>query len=249
MLIHLFFLQDNGGCAERFGLSKDIKPYHKDVQADELKPMGENERQKGMVPKYTRDGRPLFGGLGLEPGGAATYLAYDKPWANASNSPFRMYKHYVHEGGIATPLIVHWPAGIHAKNEFRNQPSHIIDIMATCVDVSGGSYPETFNGNAITPLAGSSLTPTFENGNLADRILYWEHEGNKAIRQGKYKLVSRWKKNSEYNWELFDLEKDRTETNNLMAEMPEKANEMEELWKAWAKKTGVLTWKTYLPIE
>lgn len=245
----VFFLQDNGGCAERFGLSKEIRPYHKDVKADELNPMGEDERQKGMVPKYTRDGRPLMGGLGLEPGGAATYLAYDKPWANASNSPFRMYKHYVHEGGIATPLIVHWPSGIEAKNELRDHPSHIIDIMATCVEVSGAVYPEVFLENEIIPSEGISLTPSFENKDLKERSLFWEHEGNKAIRLGDYKLVSRWKKGSEYNWELFDMEKDRTETKNLITQKPKKAEEMELLWKDWAKRTGVLTWKTFKTIK
>ncbi|MDB4583742.1 arylsulfatase [Draconibacterium sp.] len=245
----VFFLEDNGGCAEQFGLFNEIRPYHKDVKADELKPMGKDERQKGMVPKYTRDGRPVFGGKGLEPGGDATYLAYDRPWANASNTPFRMYKHYVHEGGISTPLIVHWPAGIKAKNEFRNQSSHIIDIMATCVDVSDAVYPESFNGNSIVPLAGTSLLPAFENKELEHRALCWEHEGNKAIRLDEYKLVSRWEKDSEYNWELYDMEKDRTEINNLIEEMPEKVLEMEKLWKDWAKETGVRTWKTKQAIE
>ena len=245
----VFFLQDNGGCAEQFGLFNEIRPYHKDVKADEIKPMGKDERQKGMVPKYTRDGRPLFGGKGLVPGPDNTYLAYDRPWANASNTPFRMYKHYVHEGGISSPLIVHWPAGIKAKNEFRNQPAHIVDIMATCVDVSGANYPKTFNGNEIIPMAGTSLLPAFENKELNPRAIYWEHEGNKAIRLGKYKLVSLWKKDSEYNWELYDMEKDRSEINNLIEEMPEKAAELEKMWKDWARKTGVRTWKTFNIIE
>ncbi len=245
----VFFLEDNGGCAERFGLFKEIRPYHKDVKPTDFIPMGENERQKEMAPRFTRDGRPVFGGIGLEPGPDDTYLAYDKQWANASNTPFRMYKHYVHEGGISTPLIVHWPAGIEEKNEFRKQPSHIVDIMATCVDVAGAEYPSNYKNNTITPMAGSSLIPTFKNQEQKDRMLCWEHEGNKAIRVGDYKLVSRWKKDSEYNWELYNLAADRTETNNLIAEMPDKAKEMEKQWKEWAIKTGVLTWKTFKPIE
>jgi arylsulfatase A-like enzyme len=245
----VFFLQDNGGCAEEFGFSDHIRPHHKNVKPDEIKPMGKDEFQTEMVPKYTRDGRPVLVGKGLEPGSDETYLGYGKPWANASNTPFRMYKHWVHEGGIATPLIVHWPSGIKSKNEFRNQPGHLIDIMATCIDVAGGEYPETFNGNIIIPLEGISLTPAFKNKDLQNRTIFWEHEGNKAIRLGKYKLVSKWKKDSEYNWELYDIEMDRSEMNNLNEKMPEKAKEMEILWKDWAKKAGVITWNKFQPIE
>jgi arylsulfatase len=245
----VFFLQDNGGCSEQFGLRDHIGPYHDDVVEGEIKPMGKNEFQTEMIPKYTRDGRPVMAGKGLKPGAEDTYLAYDKPWANASNTPFRMYKHYVHEGGIATPLIVHWPKGIRAKNEFRNQPSHLIDIMATCIEVAGATYPKIFNDNKITPLEGISLTPTFKNKEIQSRALYWEHEGNKAVRLGKYKLVSMYKKNNEYDWELYDLESDRSEVNNLINEVPNKAKEMEILWKGWAKKAGVLTWNKREAIE
>ncbi len=245
----IFFLQDNGGCAEEFGFSKDIKPYHKDVEPDTIKPMGKDEFQTEMVPKYTRDGRPVLIGKGLKPGSNGTYLGYGKPWANASNTPFRMYKHWVHEGGISTPLIVHWPEGIKAINEFRNQPGHLIDIMATCIYVAGATYPETFNDNKVIPLEGISLTPAFKNKDLQSRAIFWEHEGNKAVRLGKYKLVSMYKEDSVNNWELYDLERDRTETINLIREMPDKAKEMEILWKDWAKKAGVLAWKEIQPIE
>ncbi len=245
----VFFLQDNGGCAEEFGMHGDIAPSHKDVHPDTIKPMGKNEFQTDMVPKYTRDGRPVRKGVGLEPGADDTYLGYGKPWANASNTPFRMYKHWVHEGGISTPLIVHWPAGFKAKNEFRTNPGHLIDIMATCIDVAGTTYPETYNGNTIIPLEGVSLVPSFEDKELPERALFWEHEGNKAVRLGKYKLVSRWKKDAEYNWELYDLEADRSETDNLDEKMPEKVVELENLWKNWARKTGALTWKKFQPIE
>jgi len=220
----VFFLQDNGACAEPWGLHNDIRPYHKNVKADEIKPMGETERQKHMAPRYTRDGRAVLSGIGLEPGGDDTYIAYGKPWANASNTPFKMFKHWVHEGGISTPLIIHWPSGIKAKNEFRYQPSHLIDIMATCIDVSGANYPKTFSDNTIIPLEGISLTPAFENRDLQKRGIFWEHEGNKAVRLGKYKLVS-------------------------IEQMPDKAKEMEVLWKNWAKKSGVLTWSKSQIIE
>lgn len=239
----VFFLQDNGGCAEGFGIgSNTIIPYHKGVMPDEVKPMAPEELQTRMVPTHTRDGKPLMAGKGLQPGGPDTYLSYGKAWANASNTPFRMYKHWVHEGGIASPLIVHWPAGIAARNEFRDHPSHIIDIMATCVDVGEARYPEVFRDHEITKLEGLSLTPAFRDETIQERPLFWEHEGNKAVRLGNYKLVSRFKKGSEYNWELYDLVKDRSETHDLLETMTEKAAELEGLWKDWAKKAGVLTW-------
>ena len=238
----IFFLQDNGACAVPFGLKEKIAPYHKNVIETDLKPMSKEELQKELVPKYTRNGKPVKAGIGLIPGPADTYLAYDKSWANASNTPFRMYKSYLHEGGISTPLIVHWPEGIYKKNEFRKQPTHVMDIMATCIDVAGAKYPKTFNDNTIVPLEGISLIPTFKNENLKNRTIFWEHGGNKAVRQGKFKLVSIWEKENEFNWELYDLEEDRSETSNLITKMPDKAKEMENLWKAWAKKTNVLPW-------
>lgn len=240
----VFFLQDNGGCAEEWGFNATIGPFHEDVQSDEMHPMSENEFQTEMVPRYTREGRPVLGGKGLQPGDDNTYLGYGKPWANASNTPFRMYKHWVHEGGISSPLIVHWPDGIQQKNEFRDQPAHIIDIMATCIELAGAHYPEIVNDNKIIPFEGVSLSPAFENSELPDRALFWEHEGNKAVRLGKYKLVSKWRKDSEYNWELYDLEADRSETINLIEKMPEKASEMIILWEDWAEKAGVLPWNT-----
>jgi arylsulfatase len=241
----VFFLEDNGGCAEEWGFNTTVGPYHKDVEADEIHPMSENEIQTEMVPRYTRKGRPVLAGKGLIPGDDNTYLGYGKPWANASNTPFRMYKHFVHEGGISSPFIVHWPANIQQKNEFRDQPAHLIDIMATCIDVAGAQYPETMNEHQIIPFEGVSLVPAFENEELPDRALFWEHEGNKAVRLGKYKLVSRWRKDSEYNWELYDLEADRSETNYLIQKMPEKASEMKIMWEDWAKKAGVLPWNTF----
>lgn len=245
----VFFLQDNGGCAEEFGFRETIEPNHKDVKANELKPMGKDELQTNMVPRYTRDGKPVLSGIGLAPGGANTYLGYGKPWANASNTPFRMYKHWVHEGGIATPLIVHWPDGIASKNEFRNDPGHLIDIMATCVDVANANYPKTYKKRRITPIEGISLKPTFENKSLEERAIFWEHEGHKAVRYGNFKLVSKWSKNAEFTWELYDMDTDRSETIDLAHKMPEKALELEGMWLSWAKKSGVRNWNTKALIQ
>ena len=245
----VFFLQDNGGCAEEFGFRNEISPNYKDVHPDTLKPMAPGEFQTNMVPRYTRDGRPVMVGKGLKPGGDNTYLGYGKPWANASNTPFRMYKHWVHEGGISTPLIIHWPARIQAKNEFRNQPGHLIDIMATCIDVGGAKYPETYNGNSITPLEGVSLVPAFSDQPLNREAIYWEHEGNRAVTRGKWKLVSNAEGSHQFDkidtltldqWSLYDLEMDRTELNDLSSEKPELKQELIYLWMKWAKKTGTI---------
>ena len=117
------------------------------------------------VPLETRDGRPVTAGdfPHIMPGPDDTFQGYGLKWANVSNTPFRLYKSWVHEGGIATPLIVHWPAGIGVVNELRHQPGHIIDIMATCLDAADIDYPTHFRGRMITPLEGKSLIPAFAN--------------------------------------------------------------------------------------
>lgn len=158
-------------------------------------------------------------------------------WAFLENTPFRRYKHYNHEGGIATPLIVHWPAGIAAKNELRKQPAHLIDIMATCVDVSGAAWPKELKGRPIPPAEGRSLIPAFTDKPVERDALYWEHEGNAAVRTGDLKLVRTGRNGP---WELYDLAKDRTEQNNLAAAQPDKVKELSAKWEAWAQRTSVL---------
>ena len=105
-----------------------------------------------MIPDQTRDGFPTLMGPGVMAGPDGTYIAYGRGWANVSNTPFREYKHWVHEGGIATPLIAHWPAGIKGKGKLTSQPGHLIDLMATCVDLAEAEYPSKVNGHAIKPL-------------------------------------------------------------------------------------------------
>lgn len=243
----IFYLQDNGACAEEYGMHREL-PAPADTQP--LQPMEPGALQYDMEPKFTRDGRPVRVGKGVMPGPADTYIGYDQRWANASNTPFRMFKHWAHEGGIATPLIVHWPDGIAAKGEFRLQPGQLPDIMATCVDVADAQYPEEYNGNTIQPMEGKSLVSSFGNQPLEREALYWEHEGNRAIRQGKWKLVSRpddrprhWDQTNELaleEWELYDLEADRTETTNLAAQYPERVEEMAARWQAWAERVGAV---------
>lgn len=157
-------------------------------------------------------------------------------WATLSNTPLRRYKHFNHEGGIATPLIVHWPARISAKGEYRQQPGHVIDIMATCVDVGQAKYPSEFNGKNISPMEGKSLVPAFDDKPIERDAIYWEHEGNAAIRVGDWKLVRAGYKGP---WELYNLKADRTELHDLAATEPERSKELLAKWTAWAERTHV----------
>jgi arylsulfatase len=176
--------------------------------------------------------------VGVAPGPAESFTSYGRPWANASNTPFRQFKHWVHEGGISSPFIACWPSVIRNGNALHHEPAHVTDIMATCVDVAGVRYPATHLGNATTPLEGLSLAPTFRGRKrqLHDAI-FWEHEGNRAVRQGKWKLVSRFEKKT---WELYDIEADRSEMNDLAAAQPARAAEMVKLYDAWAARCGVV---------
>ena len=160
--------------------------------------------------------------------------SYGLGWANLSNVPFRMYKQYNHEGGISTPLIVHWPHGLRARGKITHEPGHLIDIMATCIDVAGATYPKHHRSHAIQPLAGQSLLPVFQGGSLAERRLFWEHQGNRAVRDGKWKLVAV----HGNAWELIDMENDRSELNDLSGQHPEIASRLEKAWIAWAERVN-----------
>jgi arylsulfatase len=172
-------------------------------------------------------------------GPAGSFTSYGRAWANASNTPFRLYKHWVHEGGISTPLIARWPRTIRGGNAMTHQPGHVIDIMATAVDLAGVQYPTTRNGVPITPLEGRSLRPILEGGKWTDeRWLFWEHEGNSAVRQGRWKAVNRYPG----GWELYDLEEDRTEMKNLAAADPERLKRMLGEYGTWSRRAGVVPW-------
>jgi arylsulfatase len=231
----VLFLQDNGGCAEQMGR----QPHPQPPPAD-LKPFGPDDLQPQIwPPMQTRDGRWVRTGPEVMPGPPDTYIAYGRGWANVSNTPFREYKHWVHEGGISTPLIVHWPAGIPSRRQGRleNQPGQLPDIMATCVDAAGATYPAEFAGETIKPMEGVTLLPALKGRSLdRKRPLCWEHEGNRAIRDGKWKLVAK-----EFQpWELYDLEKDRSELHDLAAKQPATVRELEAKWDAWAARANVL---------
>ena len=191
----------------------------------------------GGCAEVINQGKP-----GVPAGHRDSFLSYGIGWANASNTPFRLYKHWVHEGGIATPFIVHWPAMI-KQSRISHDVGHIIDIMATCLDAAGVDYPETFKGQNIIPSAGRSLIPSFKGQDFdSDRPLFWEHEGNRAVRKGHWKLVARHRQ----PWELYDLQADRTEMNDLAEKHPDTVQELAALYEQWAEKCGVLPWQEFL---
>ena len=174
---------------------------------------------------------------GVPAGGVDSYMSYGLSWSNASNTPFRMHKHWTHEGGISTPLIVRWPARIREKGGITNQVGHIIDIMTTLVDVSGATYPSQRNGETITEMQGKSLLPIFDGQTReAHEYIFWEHEGSEAVRKGKWKLVAQ----AGADWELYDLDKDRSEMQDLSVDFPGIARHLQVKWEEWADKIGVV---------
>jgi arylsulfatase len=178
---------------------------------------------------------------GKEPGNPQSVVFEGQSWATLSNTPFRRYKHFVHEGGIASPNIIHWPAGIpmERRGKLESQPAHLVDLMATCVDLAGAKYPTEYKEHSILPTEGVSIRPAFQGQPIGRRQpLFWEHEGNRALRDGKWKLVAE----HQEEWQLYDLEADRTERNDLADRYPEKVKELLAKYEAWAKRCGVEPW-------
>ena len=214
----ILFLSDNGGCAEFLS-------------------------ENGWVDRYsdwTPDGRPMRVGNDPDilPGGPHTFMSYDLPWANASNAPFRLYKHWVHEGGISTPLIAHWPSTIQ-PSQIVHEACHIIDILPTLLDAAGIAQPEEYNGQPISPMEGESFLPLLRGAKWSRQgHIFWEHEGNRAVRLGRWKLVSK----HGGRWELYDMLDDRTELNDLSGKNRPKVDEFAGLYHAWAERVGVLPW-------
>jgi len=237
----ILYLEDNGGCAEAFGRGKN-KSTGPRAEKPSFPPMKKDQLQTRMQPIQTRDGYPVRTGPGVMPGPADTYIGYGLGWANVSNTPFREYKHWVHEGGISTPLIAHWPEGIKSKGKIDHQPGHLIDIMATCVELGKVNYPKERNGKKIKPLEGKSLNTAFKGNKIQRNALYWEHEGNRAIRKGNWKLVSK----ENRPWELYDMAKDRTELNDLSKEKTEIVKELSKAYQEYADRANVSpvgTWR------
>ena len=242
----VFFLSDNGGCAEH------------------LKENGEEGHWPEFYGGLTRDGRPIQVGNrhDLEPGGEETFMSYDLPWANASNAPFRLFKSWVHEGGIATPFVVHWPAttsvakdndavgkdGDYDHSRICHTPWAIMDIVATCCELAGVPIQSHLEGESFAPVLYGDVTTRRQ------KPIFWEHQGNRAVRDGQWKLVY-WRRDMErtydqvddkehdtHGWELYNMENDRTELNNLASKYPQQVQHMIQMWKEWAKRCGIKQW-------
>lgn len=210
------FLSDNGGCEENVRMPGIKRFAQQDFDTSNW----------GNKPA-------------IKPGGPETFQSYSIPWANASNTPFRWYKSESHEGGIATPLVLYYPAGTDQKmqGQLVRDPGHVIDLMATCVDLAGATYPKQYKDRTVDPMEGVSLHGSLRGKAIErDQPLFFEHEGNAAIRDGKWKLVRIRNK----PWELYDLDADRTELNNLAKQHPDRVKKLEAKWQTWARRTRVL---------
>ncbi len=224
----IFFMSDNGGCAEF--LREDPPP----------------NAHPGQYVRPLRDGRTTRVGnfAGQLPGGAETFMSYDVSWSNASNTPFRKHKHWIHEGGISTPLIAHWPERIQTTG-IRHAPGHVIDIMASCLDAAGATYPSTYQGRDITPLEGESLLPVFDNQLWArQNAIFFEHQGCAGLREGDWKLVREASGGGDRGdwygpWELYNMADDRTELNDLAQANAPRAAQLLAQWETQCGRLGV----------
>lgn len=210
----LVFISDNGGCAEPYGPSPSKNPG---IPGDE------------------------------------TSFGYYLPWANASNTPFRLHKHWTHEGGISTPCIVHYPKEVDRAGQITNRMGTVLDLMPTFLEAAGADYPSYYNDYQIPPLEGESLQDVFhgdEEGQHAP--MCWEHEGNRAVRDGRWKLVSYYSDEHQHgvgrgkrtgSWELYDMETDRTELNNVINDHQDITRQMIDRYDRWANRIGVIDWE------
>ncbi len=215
----ILFLSDNGGCAEF--LAEDVFSH--------------------LPPPVLATGETVRIGNrpGLRPGGPLTYMSYDLPWANVSNAPFRSFKHWVHEGGISTPMIAHWPARLPGPR-IAHEACHVIDIAPTLFEAAGLRPSKDVAGREVQTLDGESLLGLLTGRRWArEQPIFWEHEGNAAVRDGPLKLVRRFGA----PWELYDIEADRTELCDLAASAPQDTARLAAAYELWGEQVGVMDWK------
>jgi arylsulfatase A-like enzyme len=222
----VIFLSDNGASPE------------------EVPHFGDFLQRPDIFSPTTKHGEPVALGStpDITPGPATTYSSYGRAWANLSNTPFRLYKKWVHEGGIAAPFIFRWPARQQAEGVLARSPHQLTHVVPSLLDAAGVSYPDELDGNPILPLEGESFldellgSPTAVRDGHSGTTLYWEHAGNSAIRRGDMKLVRRWPG----PWELYDLASDPTELDDILPQHRELAEELLVEWTAWAERSGVV---------
>lgn len=206
----IIFLSDNGACAEWDPFGFDIKSSNQNIlyRSDQLDEMGT----------------------------AGTFHSAGSGWANGSNTPFRLYKHFCHQGGVISPCIVHWPQGLsNHKNEICHVPGHLIDLLPTAMSVAKANYPAKRYGKQSEPIPGQNLLSLIQEPSTSARTIFLEHEGNRGLRHGRWKLSAL--KNEA--WELYDLDADPTELNDLAESHPDLVNRLSAKWKAWAKDNHV----------
>jgi arylsulfatase A-like enzyme len=223
------FLSDNGASAEGLPIADPETFRHR----------------RSIVPPATWSGAALRIGNSpdIEPGPDDTYSSYGRAWANLSNTPFRFYKRWVHEGGISTPLIVHWPGGGIEPRIVRG-PFQLTDIVPTVLEATGVEYPAAYPGRDPQPLEGRSMLPALRGDTVEPRTLYWEHLGNAAIRRSRWKLV----REHPHPWELYDIDVDRAELHDQAASRPDVVTELSEAWAIWANRVGVIPWERVVEI-
>jgi arylsulfatase len=208
-------LVDNGGCHVEY------KP----------------SRKGSFLNKQTRDGRPIRTGNlpDVMPGPEDTWQSYGYGWANASNTPFRLFKKYDHQGGICVPLIVGWPAVIRKCGRVTRQVCHVVDILPTILEAAGVPYPKTFGGRQINPVDGKSMMPILRGEVRQNHdALFWKYSRGCAVRQGPWKLVRRDRK----PWELYNMQSDPVELVDLARKYPQRASRLEALWQKWYRSAS-----------
>ena len=223
----LLFLSDNGASPEGLPL----------VSAEQF------ATRADILPRATRAGAPIRVGNtpDIVPGPEDTYASYGRAWANLSNTPFRFYKRWVHEGGIAAPFIAHWPEGGLAAGTVQQGAHQLTDVLPTVLEATGVPYP---NGEGVTALEGVSMLAHLRGAPATDHPLFWEHTGNAAVRRGAWKLV----REHPGDWELYDIAADPAELTDRAAQQPTLVAELAASWDAWAARVGVIPWEVTLDL-
>jgi arylsulfatase len=226
----VFFLSDNGACAEVLPLDGSAEAFKKRrPDLDRLKPRNGADLKVGNEPS-------------IIPGPEDTYASYGRAWANLSNTPFRLYKRWTHEGGIATPLIVHWPRGGLHKGAVVRAPFQLTDMLPTILEAAQVQFRADDSEREVPEFEGCSLLPALRGGKPKYHTLFWEHTGNAALRRGRWKLVREYPS----PWELYDMETDRSEKIDLASTHPDRVCELVAAWSAWAGRVGVVPWDNVL---